>query len=63
MHTGSKIPYGFDLSEKNNTRACTSKSQYGIESRDKHVAPEMNNIETEVTLILQKSKAGGKYKD
>jgi hypothetical protein len=26
MHTGSKIPYGFDLSEKNNTRACTSKS-------------------------------------
>jgi len=27
------------------------------------VAPEMNNIETEVTLILQKSKAGGKYKD
>jgi len=26
MHTGSKIPYGFDLSEKNNSRACTSKS-------------------------------------
>jgi hypothetical protein len=26
MPTGSKIPYGFDLSEKNNSRACTSKS-------------------------------------